>query len=173
MGGYAYAGDNPASGSDPTGLMRDGGGDCAAIQACNQGPVPLPQGSESSSTDNSSGNTPATSQKSGGGGCHGWAGCAGHYLEKAAPYVGVAVVAVSAYTVAGACTVESGGIAGVACIDAATAGTVAVCGAFLGDCGQGPDGDPTSEEAGEDAGAAKQAERDGAEAKAPTAGTKA
>lgn len=173
MGGYAYAGDNPASGSDPTGLMRDGGGDCAAIQACNQGPVPLPQGSGSSSTDNSGGNTPATSQKSGGGGCHGWAGCAGHYVEKAAPYVAAAVVTVTVYTAAGACTVESGGFAGPVCIEAATTAAVTTCGALLGDCGPGFADDPTSEEAGEDAGAAKQAERDGAEAKAPTAGTKA
>jgi hypothetical protein len=45
----------------------------------------------------------------------------------------------------------------------------------LGDCGEGPAGDPTareSDDAGADAGAAKQAEHDGEGAKAPTAGTK-
>ncbi|MFF1478254.1 HYD1 signature containing ADP-ribosyltransferase family protein, partial [Streptomyces sp. NPDC058301] len=40
MGGYTYAGNDPVNGSDPTGLMRDGGGDCGAIHTCNTDPPP-------------------------------------------------------------------------------------------------------------------------------------
>ncbi|MGW2556296.1 ricin-type beta-trefoil lectin domain protein [Streptomyces sp. NPDC001635] len=59
MGGYAYAGDNPASGSDPSGLMLDGGGDCRyQAGGCNSGSGTHSGGGSGgggSSTDTSSG----------------------------------------------------------------------------------------------------------------------
>ncbi|MEU5438512.1 RHS repeat-associated core domain-containing protein, partial [Streptomyces sp. NPDC020719] len=48
MGGYTYAGNDPVNGSDPTGLMRDGGGDCGAIHTCNTDPPPATSGTSSS-----------------------------------------------------------------------------------------------------------------------------
>jgi RHS repeat-associated protein len=35
LNGYAYADNTPLNASDPTGLMRDGGGDCSATDTCN------------------------------------------------------------------------------------------------------------------------------------------
>ena len=34
LGGYDYAGNDPVTGSDPTGTMRDGGGDCGMTGSC-------------------------------------------------------------------------------------------------------------------------------------------
>ncbi|MFD9792528.1 ricin-type beta-trefoil lectin domain protein [Streptomyces sp. NPDC059070] len=39
MNGYAYSNNNPVTRSDPTGLMRDGGGDCGARGDCNDDTV--------------------------------------------------------------------------------------------------------------------------------------
>ncbi|MFG2677365.1 RHS repeat-associated core domain-containing protein [Streptomyces sp. NPDC048445] len=35
LNGYSYANNTPVTSSDPTGLMRDGGGDCGATHTCN------------------------------------------------------------------------------------------------------------------------------------------
>ncbi|MFJ4407225.1 ricin-type beta-trefoil lectin domain protein [Streptomyces sp. NPDC088910] len=172
MGGYAYAADNPASGSDPTGYddwYNDPSMNTCAIDC---GPPPGNPDAGSTSTS-SSGSTSSTGKKSGGGGCHSFWSCAGHVVEKAAPYVAVATVAVVAVTAVGVCTGESLGVAGPACAEAGTAAVVSSCAALMGDCGPGVGGDPTSEDSGEDSGAAKSAETDGGKAKTPTAGTKA
>ncbi len=176
MGGYSYAADNPASGSDPTGY--DDWYNDPSVNTCvvDCGPPPgNPNSSGPSYTDTSSGSSSGGGKKSGGG-CHHFWCHAGHALEKAAPYVGVAAVVTVAAVGVGTCVTESLGVLGPACVSGATATVVTACGALMGDCGEGPDGDPTardSEDAGADAGAAKQAEHDGDAAKAPTAGEKA
>ncbi|MFF1603598.1 RHS repeat-associated core domain-containing protein [Streptomyces mirabilis] len=149
MGGYTYAADNPATGSDPTGYDDWAHSDlntCAPGFVCG-GHTPQ-KTSSPAPTNTSSGNS--GNSGGGGGGCHGFFGCTGHYLKKAAPYVAVGMVATVVIIGAGSCTLESGGLLAPGCIEGGAAGFTAACGAFLGDCGPGPGGDPTAEDAGED-----------------------
>ncbi|MGW4979042.1 ricin-type beta-trefoil lectin domain protein [Streptomyces mirabilis] len=148
MGGYTYAADNPATGSDPTGYDDWAHSDlntCAPGFVCG-GHTPQ-KTSSPAPTNTSSGNSGGGG---GGGSCHGFFGCTGHYLKKAAPYVAVGMVATVVIIGAGSCTLESGGLLAPGCIEGGAAGFTAACGAFLGDCGPGPGGDPTAEDAGED-----------------------
>jgi RHS repeat-associated protein len=159
MGGYTYAADNPASSFDPTGYddwYNDPSQNRCVVDC---GPPAGDVGNHpgtSTSTDTSSGGSSGSGSSGGGGGggggCHGFVGCLGHYVEKAAPYVGAAVVTAVVVVGAGACTVESGGFAGPACIEAGTSAIVTTCTVLTGDCGPGAGGgDPTVEEAGRDA----------------------
>lgn len=151
MGCYTYAADNPATGSDPTGYDDWAHSDlntCAPGFVCG-GHTPQ-KTSSPAPTNTSSGNSGNSGGGGGGGGCHGFFGCTGHYLKKAAPYVAVGMVATVVIIGAGSCTLESGGLLAPGCIEGGAAGFTAACGAFLGDCGPGPGGDPTAEDAGED-----------------------
>ncbi|MFF4724702.1 polymorphic toxin-type HINT domain-containing protein [Streptomyces mirabilis] len=150
MGGYTYAADNPASGSDPTGYDDWAHSD---LNTCAPGFVcggHTPQKTSSPAPTNTSSGNSGGGGGGGGGGCHGFFGCTGHYLKKAAPYVAVGMVATVVIIGAGSCTLESGGLLAPGCIEGGAAGFTAACGAFLGDCGPGPGGDPTAEDAGED-----------------------
>ncbi|MGW0943545.1 ricin-type beta-trefoil lectin domain protein [Streptomyces sp. NPDC002623] len=125
MGGYTYAGDNPASSADPSGLMlvADGGGGCgSACQAAAAKP----------DTSTSSGKKKHHSS----GGCHGFFGCAGHYFKKALPVVAtvvtVVVVVVAVAVVVSACAGTV--IAAPACVLGAAEGAGMVGGMFGGDC---------------------------------------
>lgn len=52
MGGYAYAGDDPVNGSDPSGLMLDGGGDCSLLPGgCNPDPPTNTKSGSSTGSD--------------------------------------------------------------------------------------------------------------------------
>ncbi|SNX62823.1 RHS repeat-associated protein [Streptomyces sp. TLI_55] len=152
MGGYTYAGDNPATGSDPTGTIKvnPNGTPCSGgWDACGPGDI----SSGGSGGSSGSGNTNTSSGGSGGGGgggCDGFIGCLGHYVEKAAPYVAAGAVVTVVVIGAGACTVESGGLLGPACIEGGTTAAVAACGALTGDCGPGPGGESVSEDTAED-----------------------
>ncbi|MDX2675924.1 polymorphic toxin-type HINT domain-containing protein [Streptomyces sp. NY05-11A] len=113
--------------------------------------------------------TTTTTTSSGGSGgdddgCDGFWGCVGHYLEKAAPVIVVVVVVVVVVVAASACTAESGGLLGPACVEGAGAAFTATCGAMLGDCGPGPGGESASETAWEDAGAASKGAKPSGEA---------
>ncbi|MGM9465196.1 ricin-type beta-trefoil lectin domain protein [Streptomyces murinus] len=116
MGGYTYAGDNPASGSDPSGLMLmmdggGGGGGCdAKCAAANDKAY--------ASTTSSSGTKKHSS------GCSGFWGCAGHYFKKALPVAEkvatvVAVVAVVVVVVAAVAACAETVVAAPACVMAA------------------------------------------------------
>ncbi|MEV1069464.1 polymorphic toxin-type HINT domain-containing protein [Streptomyces sp. NPDC050263] len=125
MGGYTYAGDNPASSADPSGLMlvADGGGGCgSACQAAAAKP----------DTSTSSGKKKHHSS----GGCHGFFGCAGHYFKKALPVVAtvvtVVVVVVAVAVVVSACAGTV--VAAPACVLGAAEGAGMVGGMFGGDC---------------------------------------
>ncbi|WSX17942.1 polymorphic toxin-type HINT domain-containing protein [Streptomyces sp. NBC_00988] len=125
MGGYTYAGDNPASGADPSGLMleADGGGgycDSACMAAASK-----------PDTSTSSGQ-----KKHHSGGCHGFFGCAGHYFKKALPVVAtvvtVVVVVVAVAVVVSACAGTV--VAAPACVLGAAEGAGMIGGMFGGDC---------------------------------------
>ncbi|MFJ1805193.1 MULTISPECIES: polymorphic toxin-type HINT domain-containing protein [unclassified Streptomyces] len=125
MGGYTYAGDNPASSADPSGLMlamMDGGGGCSSSCVA-----------ASSKPDTS---TSSGKKKEHHGGCHGFFGCAGHYFKKALPVVAtvvtVVVVVVAVAVVVSACAGTV--IAAPACVLGAAEGAGMVGGMFGGDC---------------------------------------
>ncbi|MFI5873901.1 ricin-type beta-trefoil lectin domain protein [Streptomyces sp. NPDC051445] len=145
MGGYTYSADNPASSSDPSGACPK---DICDGYGQNTG------SSSSTTTTTTTTVTTTTSTSSGGGGgddgCDGFWGCVGHYLEKAAPVIVVVVVVVVVVVAATACTAESGGLLGPACVEGAGAAFAATCGAMLGDCGPGPGGEGLTETARED-----------------------
>lgn len=116
MGGYTYAGDNPASGSDPSGLMLapmdGGGGGCDAKCASANDKA-------YASTTTSSG-----TKKQSSGGCSGFWGCAGHYFKKALPVAEkvatvVAVVAVVVVVVVAVAACAETVVAAPACLMAA------------------------------------------------------
>ncbi|MFE0547079.1 ricin-type beta-trefoil lectin domain protein [Streptomyces sp. NPDC058891] len=132
MGGYTYAGDNPASGSDPNGLMlimdSGGGGGCSSKCAAANDKA-------AASTTTSSG-----TKKHHSSGCSGFWGCAGHYFKKALPAVEtvatvVAVVVVVVVVVAAVTTCGATVVAAPACVLAAGEAVGAV-GALAGgaDC---------------------------------------
>ncbi|WP_233444713.1 polymorphic toxin-type HINT domain-containing protein [Streptacidiphilus albus] len=139
MGGYTYAGDNPSSGSDPSGLMLNpatttAGGGCAG-DSCD---ISTPS---SSSTDTSSGGSgSATSGCEGGGkfrcddynanhdptpAC-GLMACIGALVTSSIATAAIAGVA--------ACIVESWGAAAYVCANTAGTSVIAVCDLFS-DCG--------------------------------------
>ncbi|MET8411772.1 ricin-type beta-trefoil lectin domain protein [Streptomyces sp. NPDC005195] len=116
MGGYTYAGDNPASASDPSGLMlaMDGvGGGCKSDCAA--------------ANDKAAGVTTTSSGKHkhhSSGGCSGFWGCAGHYFKKALPVAEkvatvVAVVAVVVVVVVAVAACTETVVAAPACVMAA------------------------------------------------------
>ncbi|MEU8934927.1 ricin-type beta-trefoil lectin domain protein [Streptomyces sp. NPDC048409] len=133
MGGYTYAGDNPASGSDPSGLMlaMDGGGGGGCDSKCAAA-----NDKAYASTTTSSG----TKKHHSSGGCSGFWGCAGHYFKKALPVaekvatvVAVVVVVVVVVVAVAACTETV--IAAPACVMAAGEAIGAVGGLVGGaDC---------------------------------------
>ncbi|MFJ7967103.1 ricin-type beta-trefoil lectin domain protein [Streptomyces sp. NPDC096324] len=147
MGGYTYAGDNPASSSDPSGLMEmmdSSGGGCSAKCAAANDKV-------YSSTSTSSGTKKHSS------GCSGFWGCAGHYFTKALPVAEkvatvVAVVAVAVVVVVAVVTCAGTVLAAPACLIAGGEAVGAVGGLVGGaDCmamGCGG-GEPIAEEAGD------------------------
>ncbi|MFD9339091.1 ricin-type beta-trefoil lectin domain protein [Streptomyces sp. NPDC060028] len=146
MGGYTYAADNPASGSDASGMDNwylDPSMNVCAIDC--KGPPPT-----TTTTTTTTVTTKTSSGGHGGGGCSGFWGCVGHYIEKAAPVVVVVLVVVVIAVAVVACTAESGGLLGPACVEGAAVAFVATCGALLGDCGPGPGGEGLSETARED-----------------------
>ncbi|MER7937019.1 MULTISPECIES: ricin-type beta-trefoil lectin domain protein [unclassified Streptomyces] len=117
MGGYTYAGDNPASGSDPSGLMlaMDGGGGGGCDSKCAAA-----NDKAYASTTTSSG----TKKHHSSGGCSGFWGCAGHYFKKALPVAEkvatvVAVVAVVVVVVVAVAACTETVIAAPACVMAA------------------------------------------------------
>ncbi|WUD76777.1 polymorphic toxin-type HINT domain-containing protein [Streptomyces sp. NBC_00510] len=126
MGGYTYAGDNPASGADPSGLMLaaadGGGGGCDSKCMANI-----------SKSDSS---TSSGKKKQHHGGCHGFWGCAGHYFKKSLPVVEVVVtvvvVVVAVAVVASACAGTV--VAAPACIIGMGEGAGMIGGMFGGDC---------------------------------------
>jgi RHS repeat-associated protein len=126
MGGYTYSADNPASGSDPSGLMRaapDGGG--SACDSKCQADIAKADSSTSSGT-----------KKQHHGGCHGFWGCAGHVFKKALPVVEVVVVVVvvvvAVAVVASACAGTV--VAAPACILGMAEGAGMLGGMFGADC---------------------------------------
>ncbi|WP_158997664.1 ricin-type beta-trefoil lectin domain protein [Streptomyces aureus] len=147
MGGYTYSGDNPASSSDPSGLMEmmdSSGGGCSAKCAAANDKV-------YSSTSTSSGTKKHSS------GCSGFWGCAGHYFHKALPVAEkvatvVAVVAVAVVVVVAVVTCAGTVLAAPACLIAGGEAVAAVGGLVGGaDCmamGCGG-GEPIAEEAGD------------------------
>ncbi|MEV7417950.1 ricin-type beta-trefoil lectin domain protein [Streptomyces sp. NPDC089919] len=163
MGGYSYAADNPASGSDASGLdnwYTDPTMNYCVID-CGPGDTPPPTKTTTYVTT-----TKTSSGGHGGGGCHGFWNCAGHYIEKAAPYVVVTLVAVVILAAAYVCVTGTGGIASPVCAEAAAGAFVATCGALLGDCGPGPGGEGVSEVAREDSSAGSKAGKASGEAHA-------
>ncbi|OIJ68462.1 polymorphic toxin-type HINT domain-containing protein [Streptomyces mangrovisoli] len=128
MGGYTYAGDNPASGSDPSGLMlaMDGGGGGGCDAKC------------AAANDKAYADTSTSSgqKKHHSGGCHGFFGCAGHYFKKALPVVEtvvtVVVVVVAVAVVVSACAGTV--VAAPACVLGAAEGAGMVAGMFGADC---------------------------------------
>ncbi|MGW1559316.1 polymorphic toxin-type HINT domain-containing protein [Streptomyces sp. NPDC002144] len=128
MGGYTYAGDNPASGSDASGLMLmmmdGGGGGCDAKCAA---------ANDKAYADTS---TSSGQHKHHSGGCHGFWGCAGHYFKKALPVVEtvvtVTVVVVAVAVVVSACAGTV--IAAPACVLGAAEGAGMVAGMAGADC---------------------------------------
>ncbi|MFI9563406.1 polymorphic toxin-type HINT domain-containing protein [Streptomyces rishiriensis] len=162
MGGYTYSADNPASSSDPSGA-------CPKDICDGYGQNPTSPSSSSTTTTTTVTTTTTTSSGGGGGGgddggCDGFWGCVGHFIEKAAPVIIVVIVVVVVVTAATACTAESGGLLGPACIEGAGTAFTATCGAMLGDCGTGLGGEGASEAAREDAGAASKGAKASAEA---------
>ncbi|MGW2635654.1 HYD1 signature containing ADP-ribosyltransferase family protein [Streptomyces sp. NPDC001348] len=158
MGGYTYAGDNPASSSDPTGLDPASWGESPKCQetgtGCGGG-----GGGHGGGGHGGGGPTPApspgppptpSSGGGGGGGCHGFFGCVTHAIEKAAPYVATGAVVVTVVVGVAECTGETGGALAPECIKAGTAVAVTACTAFLGDCGSGGEGEPVSDDARDD-----------------------
>ncbi|MGW7099672.1 ricin-type beta-trefoil lectin domain protein [Streptomyces sp. NPDC054838] len=148
MGGYTYAADNPASGSDASGMDNwylDPSMNVCVIDCGGSPPPPKKTVTTTTVTTKTS-----SGGHKGGGGCSGFWGCVGHYVEKAAPYVVVALVVVVIVVAVVACTAESGGLLGPACAEGAAAAFVATCGALLGDCGPGPGGEGLTEGARED-----------------------
>ncbi|MEU8951726.1 polymorphic toxin-type HINT domain-containing protein [Streptomyces sp. NPDC048489] len=133
MGGYTYAGDNPASSADPSGLMlmMDGvGGGCKSDCAA--------------ANDKAAGVTTTSSGKQkhhhSSGGCSGFWGCAGHYFHKALPVAEkvatvVAVVAVVVVVVVAVAACTETVVAAPACAMAASE-VVGAAGGFVGgaDC---------------------------------------
>ncbi|MFI8073964.1 ricin-type beta-trefoil lectin domain protein [Streptomyces sp. NPDC086033] len=166
MGGYTYAGDNPASGSDPSGLMLammdGGGGGCDAKCAAANDKAYY------ASTTSSSG-----TKKHSSGGCSGFWGCAGHYFKKALPVAEkvatvVAVVAVVVVVVVAVAACTETVVAAPACVMAAGEAIGAVGGLAGGaDCmamgcgggepmsGEEADSPPAAGGAGEGGGAPK------------------
>ncbi|MFJ9350933.1 ricin-type beta-trefoil lectin domain protein [Streptomyces sp. NPDC101237] len=132
MGGYTYAGDNPASASDPSGLMlaMDGGGGGGCDAKCASA-----NDKAYASTTTSSGTKHRHSS-----GCSGFWGCAGHYFKKALPVVEtvavvVAVVVVTVAVVAAVTACSATVVAAPACVLAAGEAGVAVAGLAGGvDC---------------------------------------
>ncbi|MGQ4399430.1 ricin-type beta-trefoil lectin domain protein [Streptomyces hayashii] len=161
MGGYTYSADNPASSSDPSGA-------CPKDICDGYGQNPGSPSSSSTTTTTTVTTTTTTSSGGGGGddddGCDGFWGCIGHFIEKAAPVIIVVIVVVVVVVAASACTAESGGLLGPACIEGAGAAFTTTCGAMLGDCGTGLGGEGASEAAREDAGAAGKGAKPSAEA---------
>ncbi|MFF4630145.1 ricin-type beta-trefoil lectin domain protein [Streptomyces griseorubiginosus] len=133
MGGYTYAGDNPASGSDPSGLMLapmdGGGGGCDAKCAAANDKAYYASTSSSSGT-----------KKHSSGGCSGFFGCASHYFKKALPVAEkvatvVAVVAVVVVVVVAVAACTETVVAAPACLMAAGEAVGAVGGLAGGaDC---------------------------------------
>ncbi|MEU9974402.1 ricin-type beta-trefoil lectin domain protein [Streptomyces sp. NPDC051014] len=132
MGGYTYAGDNPASGSDPSGLMlaMDGGGGGGCDSKCASA-----NDKAYAATTTSSGTKHRHSS-----GCSGFWGCAGHYFKKALPVVEtvavvVVAVVVTVAVVAAVTACSATVVAAPACILAAGEAGVAVAGLAGGaDC---------------------------------------
>jgi RHS repeat-associated protein len=132
MGGYTYAGDNPSSGSDPSGLMLammgGGGGGCSAKCAA---------ANDKAYADTS---TSSGQKKKSTGGCHGFFGCAGHVFKQALPTVEkvavvVAIVVVVVVVVAAVVTCAGTVIAAPACVVAAGEAGIALGGLAGGaDC---------------------------------------
>ncbi|MFG3292630.1 ricin-type beta-trefoil lectin domain protein [Streptomyces sp. NPDC048179] len=128
MGGYTYAGDNPSSGSDPSGLMlmMDGGGGGGCDAKC------------AAANDKAYADTSTSSgqKKHHSGGCHGFFGCAGHYFKKALPVVEtvvtVVVVVVAVAVVVSACAGTV--VAAPACVLGAAEGAGMVAGMYGADC---------------------------------------
>ncbi|MGW2517195.1 ricin-type beta-trefoil lectin domain protein [Streptomyces sp. NPDC001617] len=161
MGGYTYAGDNPATGSDPTGTIRinpDGTQCSGGWNACGPGNVSSGGSSGSGNTNTSSGGT----GNGGGSDCNHASkfGCdvSNAQHDTTPTPTGRQLLEVAGLTVAGfgigtafsACELGSAFWASPACIMGAGEGFVAACAATMGDCGPGMGGDPVSEEAGED-----------------------
>lgn len=150
MGGYTYAADNPASSSDPSGL--DDWYNDPTMNKCV-----IDCGPQDTTTTTTTTVTTTTTTSSGGGGddddCDGFWDCAGDFIEKVAPVIVVVLVVVVVVVAATACTAESGGLLGPACIEGAGMAFAATCGAMLGDCGPGPGGEGLSETAREDSSA--------------------
>ncbi|MFD7083922.1 ricin-type beta-trefoil lectin domain protein [Streptomyces sp. NPDC059918] len=144
MGGYTYAADNPASGSDASGL--DNWYTDPSLNKC----VIDCQGTTTTTTTTVVTTTTTSSGGGKGGDCRGWWGCTKHYIEKAVPIVVVAVVVLVIEVAVVSCTVESLGLLGPECFGASTTALVTSCAAIMGDCGPGPLGESFSETARED-----------------------
>ncbi|WP_280717952.1 RHS repeat-associated core domain-containing protein [Kitasatospora sp. MAP5-34] len=102
LGGYNYAGSNPVTGSDPTGLMLydpetgDTGGTTQQLQdAVNktrsnpdyQDPAPCFTCTTSSDDGGGGGGGKTDQSKHKKSGCHGFWGCAGHYAEATGSWI--------------------------------------------------------------------------------------
>ncbi|MFC8512465.1 RHS repeat-associated core domain-containing protein [Streptomyces sp. NPDC057257] len=151
--GYTYAADNPVTGSDPSGLMLDGGGDCRyQTGGCNPDPV-HPASDDSDDSSGTGGDGGGSSHHGGGGGgshhsC-GWSfSCyakkAYHAVERH-PVI-AAVVATAVVVGAVACVAATAGACGAVLVAGAegfTAGAeigglgAAVTGAAAGVIGEG------------------------------------
>ncbi|MCF3135571.1 ricin-type beta-trefoil lectin domain protein [Streptomyces olivochromogenes] len=163
MGGYTYAGDDPASGSDPTGTIKinsDGTQCSGGWKKCGPGTgggggTSSHEGTTKTSSGNS-GNTGGT----GGGGCNQASkfGCdvsnAQHdttpppNAEQVVDVLGLSVVSFAIATSFSACEVDTAFWASPACIAGAGEAFTAACAGIMGDCGPGA-GRP-GEEAGQD-----------------------
>ncbi|MFF7357369.1 RHS repeat domain-containing protein [Streptomyces filipinensis] len=159
MGGYAYAGDNPASKSDPTGLFLpdipgSGGG------------VDTPPGGGSSGGSSDTNTSSGGGSGGGGGGYRGSScnmgskfGCdvynSAH--DNTPPPTGSQLLDVLGLSISGfaigtgfsECEIGSLGAATPGCVAGAGEAFVGVCAFFMGDCGPGG-GAGVSEDAGED-----------------------
>ncbi|WP_435125545.1 ricin-type beta-trefoil lectin domain protein [Actinacidiphila sp. bgisy144] len=147
MGGYTYAGDNPASGSDPTGLVNmptaGAGGGSAMGAGMSSGGGAGSGGSTGATTATESGSGSGTATQTG------WK----HWVGKGLDYTGFGVGAALTGIALGSCEDITVLIGTPECMAAGGAALSWDCGAFLhGDCGPGFGDDSATTEESEDAG---------------------
>lgn len=134
MGGYAYAADNPASGSDASGL--DNWYTDPTMNKCV-----IDCGSQTTTTTTTTVTTTTTTSSGGSGDddeddCDGFWGCAGHYLKKAAPIIEKIVIVVVVVVVVAVVVTGCAGAPVLApgCVLALGEAAGIVTGAVGGDC---------------------------------------
>ncbi|MET7480948.1 RHS repeat-associated core domain-containing protein [Streptomyces sp. NPDC005648] len=117
--GYTYAADNPITGSDPSGLMLDGGGDCRyQTGGCNPDPAPTTSDDSSGSSHHGGGGGGSSSHHSCGWSLSCYAKKTYHTIQRHP--VLAAVVATAVVVGAVACVVATAGGCGAVLLAGAT-----------------------------------------------------